>query len=210
MGNHIIYVVGEKLLRSVGSSVLIHKFHISRPAVNGRNRRFAIARPFKVLGVSPTPFPGVVEIKNSRHITLSHFGKQVVEPGQNSIIIHARGNLEGRFYLSSNVPATIRTDKDTEVIDTNTSQEVELLMETFAVTAFALGTQNGAVPEVSPYIIVRLAVLYELTVPDMDKGHRLPFIGTGEKTKACHKKEQRKNVFIHGLKGLNSYDTKLV
>jgi hypothetical protein len=180
-----MYVVGEKLPGAVGRSVLLHKLPVSRPAVNSGNGSFAIARPFQILRISPAPFPGIVKVKNGRHIPFTHLDKQVVQSGQNRIIIHPGGDLERGLHLGYNAPGTVGTNQDTEIVDTDAFQEVEFPVQTFAVATLTFGGQDSAVPEVSPHVIVRPIVLYEPTVPDMDERHRLP-----SATDANHNKKQ--------------------
>ena len=145
-------------------SILRHEIHIGRITVLVGSRRLAGTCMLQIEAVAPTPLPRVVQIEHGHHLALAQLLHQVVEPCQDRIVIHARGHLQRRLHLRGHAAFAIRAHEDAQVVDADLLHQVELAAESLAVTALTLRAEDRPIPEIRAYIIIRLAVFFEMSV----------------------------------------------
>jgi hypothetical protein len=80
------------------------------------------------------------------------------------------------LYACGYAVFTISTHQYAEVVYSDAFQEVEFLVQAFAVTTLALRTKDGSIPKVGAYEVVGFAIAYELSVGIyFDEGIRVLF-----------------------------------
>ena len=146
------------------SSILTHRLHKGLIASLVGSGLLAGSRMLQIETITPTPLPGVVQIKHGHHLAFTHLHQQVVESCQDGVVIHPWTYLECRLHLGGHTPFAIRAHKDAQVVDADLLHEVELSDQTFAVTTLSFRAQDSAIPEVGTNIIIRSTVLHEMSV----------------------------------------------
>ena len=162
-------MLGKECFRFVALHVLLHVFHVLGPSVNRRNDCLTLACPLQIHGIAATPFPGIVQVEDGIHVTLVQLHHQVVQPGEDGIVVHTRFFLEGRLHFGRHTVAAVCSHQDAEIVHTDTFQVIQFLVQAFPVSAFPFRGEDGAIPEVGTHIIVRFSVADELSVFDADK-----------------------------------------
>ena len=71
---------------------------------------------FEVETVTAGPLPGVIEIEHGFHVTLRHFGKQIIESVEDGIVIDTGGYLKRGFYLRFHSAFAVTAHQNTKVI----------------------------------------------------------------------------------------------
>ena len=157
-------MIGKQGLRAVRLGELLDILHIGGPSVYGRYHGITVSGPLQVNGIATAPFPGIVQIEDSCHITFTQFIHEIIQSGQDSIIIDARCHLQRGLYPRLYAIFTVSTHQYAQVVDANTFQKVQLLMQPFTIAAFTFGTKNGTIPEIGTYKIIGFSVANELSI----------------------------------------------
>ena len=158
------HIVVEELMGFVVGSKLLHKVHVSGIAGFVGPRRFAESSLLEIVAVAPTPLPRVVEIEHGHHLALAHLLKQIVEPGEDRVVVYARRFLQCRLHLGFHAPPAVGAHEDAQVVDARSLQPVELTAEARTVAALTRRAKDRSIPQIGPDIIIRFAATPKFTV----------------------------------------------
>ena len=151
-------------MRLLTGCIFSHIIHESRISIFIRPWSLPHPSLLQVITITATPFPGIVQIEHGQHLALAHLHQQIVETCKNRIIIHSRSLLQSRFHLSLYSSLAIRSYKNTKVVYTHRLHLVKFLAKTFTITTLSLRTENGTIPEIGPYIIIRFTITDKMSV----------------------------------------------
>ena len=163
-GEDETHVVIEQLMRLLVRRILGHKAHVSGIAVLVGTRRLAGTRMLQVETIAPAPLPGVVQVEHRHHLTFAQLLHQEVETRQDGVVIHTGRHLQRRLHLRGHAPFAVRAHEDAQVVDADLLHQVEFLAEPLAVTALTLRAEDRPIPEIRTYVIIGLAVFFEMSV----------------------------------------------
>ena len=74
-------MIGKQSLRAVRLGELLDILHIGGPSVYGRYHGITVSGPLQVNGIATAPFPGIVQIEDSCHITFTQFIHKIIQSG---------------------------------------------------------------------------------------------------------------------------------
>lgn len=74
-------MIGKQGLRAVRLGELLDILHIGGPSVYGRYHGITVSGPLQVNGIATAPFPGIVQIEDSCHITFTQFIHKIIQSG---------------------------------------------------------------------------------------------------------------------------------
>ena len=70
-------------------------------------RLLALASLLKIEAVATAPLPGVVQVEHGHHLALAHLLEQIVESGEDCIVVNAWGLLKRRLHLGLHAALTV-------------------------------------------------------------------------------------------------------
>ena len=121
---------------------------------------------FEIEAVAPTPLPRVVQVEHGHHVAFAHLHEQIVESGQNGVVIDAGFLLQGRLDLGLDATLAVAAHQDAQVVDAHALHLVEFAGQTGTVAALSFRCQDGTIPEVSTDIIIWFTCAHEMSVFD--------------------------------------------
>ena len=124
-----------ELLRFLTLHKLRYVRHVVFIPIYRRKQGLSLACPLKVLTISARPFPRVIEIEYSMHLSLSHLSQEVVKSSKQCIIIYTWFKLKNRLNLIGSSLWAIRSNKNTKIGDTYLLESIQFLMKTLTVAS---------------------------------------------------------------------------